>query len=104
MSPFWSDPTALVLLIPGIAIAVLAALPGNRASALKGNRASALEGHRASALEGYRVSALVNSAVSAATLAAALSLLWVRPETGLFVFVDDLNVAFIAINAFVGFT
>ena len=80
MMPFWADPTALVLLIPGTAIAVLAALPG------------------------YRASALVNSATSAATLAAALSLLWVRPETGQFVFVDDLNVAFIAINAFVGFT
>jgi hydrogenase-4 component F len=80
VSAFAFDPALLVLGIPGVAIAVLALLPG------------------------YRLSARVNALASLLTLGAALALLGVRREPGLFVLVDDLNVAFIVINALVGFT
>jgi hydrogenase-4 component F len=78
--PFTLDPIVLVVGIPAAAIPLLALLPG------------------------YRVSARVNSITSLLTLVAALALLELRPEPSLFVIVDDLNVAFVVINAFVGFT
>ena len=80
MSDTVLHPALLVLAIPGAAILLLTALPG------------------------YRLSARVNALASFATLVAALSLLGARAEPGLFLLVDDLNVAFIVINALVGFT
>ncbi len=70
-----------VLVIPVVAAAVLAALPG------------------------YRLTARLNVAASFLTMLAALSLLvTARPQPGQYLFVDDLNIAFIVLNTFVGFT
>ncbi len=81
INPFGGfDAVSAVLLIPLIAVIVLALLPG------------------------YRVTSLLNVLASFLTLLAALSLFVVRPETGRLLFVDDLNVVFIALNALVGFT
>ena len=56
-------------------------------------------------LPGYRLTARVNVAASALTLLAALSLfVTARPEPGVYFFIDDLNIVFIVLNAFVGFT
>jgi hydrogenase-4 component F len=74
------DAVGAVLLIPLVSIFVLAALPG------------------------YRVTALLNVLASLLTLAAAVSLLFARPEIGSLLFVDDLNVVFIVLNTLVGFT
>jgi hydrogenase-4 component F len=74
------DALGAVLLIPLAAAFVLALLPG------------------------YRVTALLNVLASLLTLLSALSLLFVRPEVGPLLFVDDLNVVFIVLNALVGFT
>jgi hydrogenase-4 component F len=56
------------------------------------------------AISGYRLSARVNVAASLVAFAAALLLLWHRPETGPLVLVDDLNVVFIVLSTFVGLT
>jgi hydrogenase-4 component F len=70
-----------VLLIPYLAGAVLAVLPG------------------------YRLTARLNVAASLATFLASLSLFVLpRPAAGPYLFVDDLNVVFIVLNTFVGFT
>jgi hydrogenase-4 component F len=74
------DALLAVLLIPGLAAGVLALIPG------------------------YRLSAALNIAASAATLAAAASLVFVRPAGGLYLRVDDLSVVFIVLSAFVGLT
>jgi hydrogenase-4 component F len=74
------DPVLLVLAIPALAAAILAALPG------------------------YRATSLINAAASFLTLLAALSLLIERPETGRYLLVDDLNIVFVILNTFVGFT
>jgi hydrogenase-4 component F len=75
------DPVAAVVLIPIVAAALLALLPG------------------------YRLTARLNVAASLATFLSALSLLVVaRPQPGTYVLVDDLNVVFIVLNTFVGFT
>ena len=74
------DALGVVLLIPLVAAFVLVLLPG------------------------YRVTALLNVLASLLTLLAAVSLLFVRPEVGRLLFVDDLNVVFIVLNALVGFT
>lgn len=56
-------------------------------------------------LPGYRLTARVNVAASALTLLVALSLfVTARPEPGVYFFIDDLNIVFIVLNAFVGFT
>ncbi|HVC15825.1 MAG TPA: hydrogenase 4 subunit F [Rhodanobacter sp.] len=55
-------------------------------------------------IPGYRLSARLNVVASFAAFAAALLLLWQRPETGRFMLVDDLNVVFIVLSTFVGFT
>jgi hydrogenase-4 component F len=55
-------------------------------------------------LPGYRLSARINSAAALATLLAALSLLAGRPAPGPYLLVDDLNIVFIILNSFVGFT
>lgn len=71
----------LVLVIPVVAAAILAALPG------------------------YRAAARLNVLASFLTMLAALSLFVTqRPETGQYLFVDDLNIVFIVLNTFVGFT
>jgi len=74
------DALGAVLLIPLASVFVLALLPG------------------------YRVTALLNVLASLLTLLAAVSLLFVRPEAGSLLFVDDLNVVFIVLNTLVGFT
>jgi len=80
MTGFSLDGLALVLLIPAVSAAVLALLPG------------------------YIASSRLNVVFSFLTLLAALSLFWRRPETGLLLHVDDLNIVFIVLNTFVGFT
>ncbi|WP_087004440.1 hydrogenase 4 subunit F [Rhizobium sullae] len=85
MSVFFSvpvfDAVTAVLLIP-IASAVLLAL-----------------------LPGYRTSARLNVFASLLTLLAALSMLVAeRPAPGQYLLVDDLNIVFIVLNTFVGFT
>ena len=52
----------------------------------------------------YRWSARLNVAASLLTLAFALRLFWDRPSPGQYVFIDDLNIVFIVLNTFVGFT
>jgi hydrogenase-4 component F len=74
------DALGAVLLIPLVAAFVLVLLPG------------------------YRVTSALNVLASLLTLLAAVSLLFVRPEIGHLLFVDDLNVVFIVLNALVGFT
>jgi hydrogenase-4 component F len=76
----WLDATAAVLLIPIVTAAVLAVLPG------------------------YRLTARLNMAAAFATFLAALSLFFVRPATGPYLLVDDLNNVFIVLTTFVGFT
>jgi hydrogenase-4 component F len=73
-------PITAVLLVPAVAAAVLAVLPA------------------------YRLSARLNVLASFATLLAAVSLLFDRPDPHGYLFVDDLNVVFIVLATFVGFT
>ncbi|HLZ05465.1 MAG TPA: hydrogenase 4 subunit F [Bradyrhizobium sp.] len=75
------DGVILVLVIPVIAAAVLALLPG------------------------YRLSARLNMLASGLTFVASLSLFFAdHSRPGHYLFIDDLNVAFIVLNTFVGFT
>lgn len=74
------DGLALILLIPAAAAGALVLLPG------------------------YAIPSRLNVLASFLTLLAALSLLWRRPETGLLLHVDDLNIVFVILNTFVGFT
>ncbi len=69
-----------VLLIPIAAAALVAALPD------------------------YRLTARLNVAATALTLLFALSLFFVRPRSGAYLLVDDLNATFIVLTTFVGFT
>jgi hydrogenase-4 component F len=71
---------AAVLAIPTASAAILAFLPDDRASAR------------------------LNALASLATFACALGLLAERPAPGSFLIVDDLNVVFIVLSTFVGFT
>jgi hydrogenase-4 component F len=81
MSGLSFDAVAAVLLIPIVAILPLALLPD------------------------YRLTARLNIAASLSTFLAALSLLIVdRPLPGPYLLVDDLNIVFIVLNTFVGFT
>ena len=52
----------------------------------------------------YRLSARLNMAASLLAFLAALRLLWIRPAAGQYLFVDDLNIVFIVLGTFVGFT
>jgi hydrogenase-4 component F len=70
----------LVFAIPAAAAAILALLPG------------------------YRLSARVNVAASFLTLLVALSLFVRHPEPDSYFLIDDLNIVFIVLNTFVGFT
>lgn len=75
------DAVSAVLLIPLAGAGVLAVLPG------------------------YRLSARLNVVLSLLTLLAALALLTgARPEPGRYLLVDDLNIVFVVLNCFVGFT
>ncbi len=75
------DPVAAVLLIPLGAAALLALLPG------------------------YRVTARINLLAALLTLLSALSLFFFETRTpGTYLFIDDLNIVFIVLNTFVGFT
>src|SRR5689334_5933661 len=81
MTPSFFDPVTAVLLIPICSAALLAILPG------------------------YRVTARLNVVASLATFLSALSLFVVeRPSPGPYVLIDDLNIVFIVLNTFVGFT
>ena len=81
MSALSFDPLAAILLTPIAAAALLALLPG------------------------YRVTSRLNVAASFFTMLAALSLFVVdRPEAGQYLLIDDLNIVFIVLNTFVGFT
>src|ERR1700732_3424584 len=81
MSAHSFDPVAAVLLIPIGTAALLAILPG------------------------YRLTARLNVGASLAAFLAALSLFVVeRPQPGPYVLIDDLNIVFIVLNTFVGFT
>ncbi len=74
------QPVTAVLAIPGIAAILLALLPG------------------------YRLTARLNVLATLLTLLAALTLLAERPAPGGYLFVDDLNVVFVVLGCFVGFT
>jgi hydrogenase-4 component F len=74
------SPLAAVLVIPAAAAAVLALLPG------------------------YWLAARLNVLAALATLLFAISLLFDRPAVGEYLFVDDLNVVFVVLSTFVGFT
>src|SRR5690348_13692377 len=75
------NPVTAVLLIPIGSAALLAALPG------------------------YMLTARLTAAASLATFLSALSLFVIdRPAPGQYVFIDDLNIVFIVLNTFVGFT
>jgi hydrogenase-4 component F len=70
-----------ILVIPVVAAAIFAALPG------------------------YRISSRLNVVASGLTFLASLSLFFgVEAVRGPYLFVDDLNIAFIVLNTFVGFT
>ncbi len=56
------------------------------------------------ALPGYRLSARINGVASFIAFVAALLLFWRRPAVGPFMLVDDLNVVFIMLSTFIGFT
>jgi hydrogenase-4 component F len=69
-----------VVLVPLAAAALLAAIPG------------------------YRISARLNMLASFISLLFAISLLFDRPESNQYLLIDDLNIVFILLNTFVGFT
>ena len=78
-APF--DLVAAMLLIPAVAAAVLALLPG------------------------YRLTARINVAAALLSFLSALSLfVFERPATGNYLLVDDLNIVFVVLTTFVGFT
>ena len=77
---FGIDALDAVLLVPIAAAALLVLLPG------------------------YVFSSRLNVIASLLTLAAAVMLLFVRPPAGPYLQIDDLNVVFIVLNTFVGFT
>jgi hydrogenase-4 component F len=75
------DPVAAVLIVPVGGAALLALVPG------------------------YRASARLNIVISLTTFLSAVSLFVVdRPVPGTYMLVDDLNIVFIVLNTFVGFT
>ena len=74
------EPVTAILAIPLLAAAVLALLPG------------------------YYLAARLNALAALATFVAALFLLVERPAPTRFLFVDDLNVVFVLLATFVGFT
>ena len=73
-------PLAALLVIPAVSAMGLALLPG------------------------YRLTARLNVLATFLTFVSSLSLFVERPEPGDYLFVDDLNVVFIVLGTFVGFT
>jgi hydrogenase-4 component F len=71
---------AAVLLVPAASGVVLALIPG------------------------YRVTARLNILATGLTLLAAVGLIFARPAPGRLLIVDDVNLVFIVLNTFVGFT
>ncbi|MBD3772366.1 MAG: hydrogenase 4 subunit F [Betaproteobacteria bacterium] len=55
-------------------------------------------------ISNYRLSARLNAASAFLTLLAALSLFVRKPAPGPYLLVDDLNIVFVVLNTFVGFT
>jgi hydrogenase-4 membrane subunit HyfE len=56
-------------------------------------------------LPGHRLTARINAVASGLTLLAALSLLLTAwPAPGRYLLIDDLNIVFVVLNTFVGFT
>ncbi|MGH6926019.1 MAG: hydrogenase 4 subunit F [Propylenella sp.] len=80
MNALGFDPVAAVIAIPLAAAAILALLSD------------------------FRLAARLNAAAAFATLLAALSLFATRPEPGVYILVDDLNIVFVVLSTFVGFT
>jgi hydrogenase-4 component F len=74
------SPAALVLLIPAIAVPVLAVVPN------------------------YRASAFINVLASALTLGAGISLLFAERVRSDLIIVDDFNIYLVTLTTFVGFT
>jgi len=74
------EPVSLILAIPFISALVLVALPG------------------------YWLASRLNVLASLATFIAAVVLLFQRPPTTNFLLVDDLNIVFVVLGTFVGFT
>lgn len=74
------EPVSALLLIPGVSAILLALLPG------------------------YRLTARLNVLSAGLTFLASLWLLIARPETGNYLLVDDLNIVFVVLGTFVGFT
>jgi hydrogenase-4 component F len=74
------DPVAAILVIPAASAVLLVLLPG------------------------YWLTARLNVLAALLTFVAALSLLGVRPAPTAYLFVDDLNIVFIVLSTFVGFT
>ena len=74
------DPVAGVLIVPLVAAAILACLSN------------------------YRLSAGLNMLASLITLVFAITLVFDRPEPHQYLLVDDLNIVFIVLNSFIGFT
>jgi hydrogenase-4 component F len=74
------DAVAAVLMIPLLAAAPLALIPG------------------------YRATARLSVLATVATFLSALSMFFIRPQPGSYLLVDDLNSTFIVLTAFVGFT
>ncbi len=69
-----------ILVVPAIAAALLAFLPDDRTTAR------------------------LNVLATGLTLACGIGLFFLRPAPGLFLIVDDVNVVFIVLNTFIGFT
>jgi hydrogenase-4 component F len=69
-----------ILIVPAVSAALLAFLPDDRTTAR------------------------LNILGTLLTLLCAIGLFFVRPEPGLYLIVDDVNVVFIVLNTFVGFT
>src|SRR5882757_6301357 len=80
MSGLPFDAVNVVLAVPLVAAGILALLPS------------------------YELAARINVAAAFVTLMGALSLFVVRPAPGVYILVDDLNIVFIALSTFVGFT
>jgi hydrogenase-4 component F len=70
----------VILLVPLLAAAILAIVPG------------------------YRLSARINMIACLVSFLAAASLFWWRPVAGQYLLIDDLNVVFIVLTNFVAFT
>lgn len=80
MTPFGVYALDAVLIVPIVAAGLLAALPG------------------------YILSSRLNVLASLVTLLSAVILFFERPEPSSYLQIDDLNIVFIVLNTFVGFT